>query len=96
MNIYFARYCIAVIGLIINIFFGFSQIKNNPVIDWEVITELPDENGIPNKGLAGSFAGVSNGVMLIAGGANFQNKMPWDGGKKFFSDKIYILEKKFA
>ena len=94
MNIYFARYCIAVIGLIINIFFGFSQIKNNPVIDWEVITELPDENGIPNKGLAGSFAGVSNGVMLIAGGANFQNKMPWDGGKKFFSDKIYILEKK--
>ena len=84
MNIYFARYCIAVIGLIINIFFGFSQIKNNPVIDWEVITELPDENGIPNKGLAGSFAGVSNGVMLIAGGANFskQNALGW--WKKIF------------
>tara|TARA_Y100000768_G_C23865735_1_gene627942 strand:- start:292 stop:702 length:411 start_codon:yes stop_codon:yes gene_type:complete len=63
-------------------------------MDWELIAELPDEIGQPNKGLAGSFAGISNDVMLIAGGANFQNEMPWEGGKKHWSDKIYVLKRK--
>lgn len=49
---------------------------------------------IPDKeGFAGSFAGASNGTLLVAGGANFPNKKPWDGGKKRWYDTVFVLEK---
>ncbi|GAC1312098.1 MAG: hypothetical protein NVSMB24_32930 [Mucilaginibacter sp.] len=45
-------------------------------------------------GVAGPFTGESNGVLLIAGGANFADgAMPWQGGKKLHHDNIYVLEK---
>lgn len=49
---------------------------------------------LPNKeGVAGSFAGVSNGALLVAGGANFPDKKPWEGGKKVWHDTVVVLEK---
>jgi len=39
------------------------------------------------------FAGVSNGALLAAGGANFPDKKPWEGGKKVWYDKVFVLEK---
>ena len=57
------------------------------VLQW---SQLPD---LPNKvGVAGSFAGVHNDVLIVAGGANFPGKMPWDGGQKVWYDDIYALE----
>lgn len=57
-------------------------------LDWK---ELP---GIPDPiGFAGSFAGVSGGALIMAGGANFPEAMPWDGGKKVWHDAVFILEK---
>ncbi len=94
MSLNFTGYNYMLIGIIMTTSIVFSQDANNPLMDWEVIAELPDEMGKPNKGLAGSFAGISNDVLLIAGGANFQNEMPWEGGKKYWSDKIYVLKKK--
>ena len=94
MSLDFTKYNYMLIGLIMTVYSVFAQISNNPLMNWEVVTKLPDENGLPHKGLAGSFAGISNDVMLIAGGANFQNEMPWDGGKKYWSDKIYVLKRK--
>jgi N-acetylneuraminic acid mutarotase len=32
-------------------------------------------------------------VLLVAGGANFPEKMPWDGGKKVWHDKVWMLER---
>jgi N-acetylneuraminic acid mutarotase len=49
---------------------------------------LPDA-----EGFAGAFAGVSHGVLLVAGGANFPDKKPWNGGKKVWHDTIFALEK---
>lgn len=49
---------------------------------------LPDK-----EGFAGPFAGVSNGVLVVAGGANFPDKRPWDGGKKVWSDAVFVLDK---
>ena len=46
--------------------------------DWQSIDSLPT----PNIGVAGAFSGVHNGAMVVAGGANFPNGMPWEGGKK--------------
>ncbi|MDB5111636.1 MAG: sodium:solute symporter [Mucilaginibacter sp.] len=54
--------------------------------------ELP---AIPDKyGFAGSFAGVSNGSLIVAGGANFPDGGgPWTGAKKTWTAKIFVLEK---
>jgi SSS family solute:Na+ symporter len=94
MSLDFTGYNYMLIGIIMTTSIVFSQVTNKSLMDWEVIAELPDEMGQPNKGLAGCFAGISNDVMLIGGGANFQNEMPWEGGKKYWSDKIYVLKRK--
>lgn len=47
---------------------------------------LPDA-----EGLAGAFAGVSHGALLVAGGANFPGKKPWEGGEKQWHDTIFAL-----
>ena len=56
-------------------------------IKWEEFPEIPD-----NEGFAGMFAGVSNGVLLVGGGANFPEKRPWEGGEKVWYDGIYYME----
>lgn len=56
--------------------------------NWKRLPSLPDKEGV-----AGPFAGVSNGVILVAGGANFPDKKPWEGGKKIWYDTVFVLEK---
>lgn len=56
--------------------------------EWSKLAPLPDK-----EGFAGPFAGVSNGVLLVAGGANFPNKKPWEGGVKFWHDRVFVLER---
>lgn len=62
-------------------------------IQWSVATELPAPGVEIQLGLAGVCTGISNNVLLVAGGANFPNRMPWQGGKKKYWDDIYILKK---
>lgn len=51
---------------------------------------LPD---IPDAlGLAGPLCGISNGALIVAGGTNFPEKMPWENGKKVWHDELYVLE----
>lgn len=62
-------------------------------LKWSIAAELM--NGSRTSiGFAGMAAGVSNEVLLIAGGANFPEKLPFLGGEKHFTDSIYVLEKK--
>ena len=57
--------------------------------NWSQASAIPDANGF-----AGSYAGVSNGVLLVAGGANFpDDKRPWTNGIKTWYDQIFMLEK---
>ncbi|HEX6847794.1 MAG TPA: hypothetical protein VF144_12495 [Chitinophagaceae bacterium] len=85
----------------IHFFFLFSLFYSKPIpaqdslhIQWSTATELP---AVPastkHPGLAGAFIGIHNDVLLIAGGANFPNRMPWEGGKKVYHDKVYVLQK---
>ncbi|MFM2223732.1 MAG: hypothetical protein RLZZ78_1989 [Armatimonadota bacterium] len=47
---------------------------------------------IPNdRGVAAPFAGVLNTSLVVAGGANFPNAYPWEGGAKIWHDRIYRL-----
>jgi N-acetylneuraminate epimerase len=55
---------------------------------WTQVDSLPE-----SKGLAGCYAGVSGGALVVAGGANFPDKYPWDGGTKTWHDDVYVLDK---
>tara|TARA_R110002072_G_scaffold202907_1_gene360881 strand:+ start:22384 stop:24993 length:2610 start_codon:yes stop_codon:yes gene_type:complete len=60
----------------------------------ENLPSLPAENGkVESLGYAGMLGGFHNDVVIAAGGANFPNGYPWQGGKKVWSKNIYILEK---
>jgi N-acetylneuraminic acid mutarotase len=55
---------------------------------WSKLAPLPDR-----EGFAYPYAGVHNGALLVAGGANFPDKKPWDGGAKLWYDTVFVLEK---
>ena len=44
-------------------------------------------------GLAGAYTGVDDNVLIVAGGANFPKKLPWDGGEKQYYDDVFIFKK---
>jgi N-acetylneuraminic acid mutarotase len=44
-------------------------------------------------GFAGPFVGTDNGALLVAGGANFPDKLPWEGGTKVWYDTVFALER---
>lgn len=59
------------------------------LFQWETLPSIPD-----SIGFAGSFAGVADDVLIVAGGSNFPNGgTPWNGGLKKWYDKIFVLEK---
>lgn len=54
------------------------------------IGELPPRDGIhKNPGLAGAFSGIVNNKLIVAGGNNFPDKSPWEGGTKVFYNTVY-------
>ncbi len=55
---------------------------------WMKLPSLPDK-----EGFAAMFAGVSGGALLAAGGANFPDKKPWEGGRKIWHDTVFVLDK---
>ena len=74
-----------------------AQVKMNDKISikWSVAAALPPSDGqAKSLGFAGPVNGVTDGVFMVAGGANFPNGMPWDGGKKYYSNEVFVLEKK--
>jgi len=60
----------------------------NDVLKWTKLPNLPDK-----EGFASMFAGVQNGILIVAGGANFPDKRPWEGGTKIWYDTVFALEK---
>lgn len=53
---------------------------------WEPLPSVPDP-----EGFASPFAGVAGGALLVAGGANFPDKRPWEGGTKVWHDTVFAL-----
>jgi N-acetylneuraminic acid mutarotase len=54
---------------------------------WKQLPSLPDPLGV-----AAPFAGVTGGALIVAGGANFPGKMPWEGGTKVWHDTVWLLD----
>jgi N-acetylneuraminic acid mutarotase len=71
------------------VFMPLPQVKSESArLDWKELPRIPDP-----VGLAAPFAGVSEGVLIVAGGANFPHGMPWEGGQKVWHDSIFVLPK---
>lgn len=59
-------------------------------------TILPLPAPIPSSkplGLAGAYIGALGNNIIVAGGANFPDTLPWYGGKKKYHQDIFILSK---
>ncbi|PTX94496.1 galactose oxidase [Opitutus sp. ER46] len=54
---------------------------------WVALPPVPDAIGF-----AGSYAGVSGDCLLVAGGANFPDRPPWENGTKTWYDSVFVLE----
>lgn len=65
-----------------------QQMDDQTYFSWSRATAIPDLDGF-----AGSFAGVSGGALVVAGGANFPgDTRPWSGGVKTWHDRVFVLE----
>src|SRR6187401_2327630 len=60
-----------------------------PALKWRKAGELPANS----KGLAGPVTGVCNDKLIVAGGSNFPDSMPWLGGKKKYNSNGYVFRK---
>ncbi len=54
---------------------------------WSELAPLPDPIGF-----AAPFAGVAQGSLVVAGGANFPTGRPWSGAKKIWHDRVFVLD----
>lgn len=70
-----------------------AQKKDQPVIDWQLAAKLQNADGTTSTGFAGAINGVTGDRLIVAGGANFPGKLPWEGGEKHYSDEIHLLKK---
>ena len=79
-------YKLFVIMLFPNILFAQNQVKEK--WEWGLIDTVADPIGY-----AGAFVGTVNDFLVVIGGANFPDgKAPWEGGKKVWSKKSFILK----
>ncbi len=71
-----------------------AQSKKVISIEWKTIAELPPfREQSKSIGVAGPVVGIINNKLIVAGGANFPDKMPWQGGKKIYYNNISIFNK---
>jgi SSS family transporter len=85
MKKYFFTFFLLIISTILfssNHYFHFSHLP-----------DLPPNSGFnAQPGLAGPYTGIDDGVLIVAGGANFPDKLPWEGGTKKYYNEIFILK----
>lgn len=82
-------YRLSLLALAASLTFNYCSKMN---IEWSELPPLPPP--APERlqpGVAGPFAGIHGNTLIIAGGANFYDTMPWHGGKKYYHDEIYAL-----
>lgn len=64
---------------------------HKPII-WDTDIKLPSaDKESENPGVAGVFSGVIGNNLLIMGGANFPDQMPWEGGIKQWWSTLYAF-----
>ena len=77
-----------------------ASVGQGEALKWDSLPPLPPAAGMEvQPGLAGAFTGVHKDALILAGGANFPDGLPWaklsDGSKpkKIYHTDIYVLLK---
>lgn len=60
-------------------------------IKWSAELCLPVQSGKPNAGVAGAFSGFIGNELILAGGANFPDEVPWRNGQKTWWNILYSI-----
>lgn len=79
-----------IVYLVLDISLTFNSC-NRMNLEWIDLSPLPataPESVQP--GVAGPFAGLHGNTLIVAGGANFPDTMPWFGGQKQYHTEIYL------
>ena len=62
---------------------------------FDYLPDLPPNSGYSiQPGLAGPYTGIDHDALILAGGANFPEALPWEGGQKVYYDEIFVLTHK--
>jgi len=75
-------------SLVIFYFMAAYSLAQELPLNWHQLASVPDRNG-----LASAFAGTYGSTLLLGGGANFPDRLPWEGGSKVWYDRVWALEK---
>ena len=67
-----------------------TELTTSNRITWDGSLTLPDAGDSAHLGLAGVFSGFLGEELLVAGGANFPDGLPTEGGVKRFHADLYI------
>src|SRR5512133_2373761 len=63
-------------------------------IECDTLSLIPPAPGKDIQyGLAGAISGCAGNRLIVAGGSNFEDNLPWRGGTKLYHDEIYILKR---
>lgn len=79
-----ATFLFVMLGLL---YMAAPALADKPTLRWKTLPPIPD-----HEGFASPFAGTSGGALIVAGGANFPDKRPWEGGTKIWYDRIFVLD----
>lgn len=72
----------------------YAQKAKGKAMQWKIAAQLPALSGQPKSlGFAGPVAGAHGNILVVAGGANFPDAMPWNGGKKKYYDDVFVYVK---
>ena len=73
------------------VFTSAAQKKYEPPITWKQSGVLPVQpNGLIHMGLSGVVSGVVGDQIIIAGGNNFPEGLPWEGGIKKYYKRVFV------
>jgi N-acetylneuraminic acid mutarotase len=68
-----------------------ATLWNTPPLHWQTLPSLPDEHGFAG-GYSGTLDREGTSYLMFAGGANFPDGFPWQGGSKQWYDDIYLFD----
>lgn len=71
-----------------------SKIDSLKKLEWHIAGKLPSPAGsVASFGMAGPIAGIHDDALIVAGGANFPEGMPWKGGKKAYLKEGFVFSR---
>ena len=64
-----------------------TPVTKTETVEWSQVTSIPD-----TLGYAGVFSGFVDGALVVAGGANFPDALPSEGGQKHWTRDISVFK----